>query len=460
MSSTRNLQRLALRSLHRQRRHHPALSQLTCRWMSSSSMATKASSSTTQITSSVEIPVRHSIRQLPPACMDGSELKEMTEHVLTTQVGNLFQYDRTSSAMHRDDATEAWKVADATAQMVEYLLRGHSAQIPGTLWEQWTSKSRSSSSVLGTETEDPIKSLEAMNALLERIWDEGNFYMKVRKEHLSQLAWETEMKEGEEEDPLRGLGLGFDGAKDNQEDADDDEDEWKEVTSAEESKEFDDQDDTMEDFAMPGPTVNMYDTFLDSVAVLASEVKPQDIANEETRDLFKSRTALNFLQIILYRHRLDGDDELNTNIHTLPTQISFNATIRSVANLHHDQGSELQRDWALMAAFGAFDAMTHSSLERNPMTYAYLLHIIAKYIPPCTSRGNMANGLLKMAKEQGHFNGHVLEAFLKANEPSNGSDFDKRIEEELRGKDWKTELPQTWRRRAKASRLVPRQDKY
>ena len=103
---------------------------------------------------------------------------------MTTPAGNLFQFDRTTCDLDRRDRDRAWQQADGTVQMVEYLIRGYSAQIPGSLWNRWASDA--------SAAEDPLANLETMVQLLDRIYEEGHFFMQVRKGHLSQLVYEEE----------------------------------------------------------------------------------------------------------------------------------------------------------------------------------------------------------------------------------------------------------------------------
>jgi hypothetical protein len=398
------------------------------------------------------IPFLHSYKTLAPACTDVEELKERTEHVLTTQAGNLFQFDRTSRDLSREDRDEAWRQADGSVQMVEYLMRGYSAQIPGTLWNVWAPNA--------TVAEDPLTNLETMVKLLDRMYEEGHFFMHVRKEHLSQLEWEEERQASI--DPIVEDWRQF-----AREDTvvDDDDEEIEEKMEGLEDFEVDDdgdeEDDTRNDYALPGPTTEMYDVMLDSVAVTAAEAgDPKAFASRPASDILTAKFALSVFDTILFRHGLDGGGVYNDNPHTMPTQISFNAVIRTAANLYYDGKNEVLRDSALMAAFGANDVMTHSNVPQNSATYAYLIQVLAKYVPACESRGNMVHGLWKMARSDGVYNGDVQEAYLKASEPSNSSAHDEWIEANLRGKDWRTDAPQRWRRRVQKYRMVPRQTTY
>ena len=366
-----------------------------------------------------------------------------------------------------NDRTQAWKSADGTVQMVEYLLRGHAARVPGTLWHGWTVGSRGGSSSDDNNNNnnkavlDALESLDTMHRLLNRMWDEGQFYMTVRKGHYSQLAYEEELKEQEQEKEMDWKRFAReDTVLDDDDDNNDDDDKYASWQSNATEKGADEEDDTkessmLEDFAMPGPSTAMYDIYLDTLATTAALVgAPQD-------DVVNAKNALNILEIILYRHELDGGDEYNDNLHTMPTQISYNAVLRTAANLpvQHDN-NEGHRDWALMAAFSAHDALTHSALERNSSTFCYLLQVVAKYMHASPARGNISRGLWKMAKKHGWYNEQVQDALLLANTPPNSDEHEAWMNEMIRDKDWVKDAPQRWRRRVQKDRDVPKQTTY
>lgn len=399
------------------------------------------------------LPFLHSRKHAAPACTDVEELQERTEHVLTTPAGNLFQFDPTTCDLDRSDRDQAWQQADGSVQMVEYLIRGHSAQIPGTLWNRWASDAATA--------EDPLTNLETMVQLVDRIYEEGHFYMQMRKGHLSQLVYEDENQANH--DPVAESWKAF--AKEDVDIQVDEEIEESVNVSfddIEDDRDDDEvEDDTMDDYALPGPTTEMYDVLLDSVAVTANQAgDPQVFASRPASNILTSNFAMEVFDTILLRHDLDGGGVYNDNPHTMPTQVSFNGVIRTVANLHYDGESEVLRDLALMVAFGANDVMTHTNVPQNASTYAYLIQVLAKYMPACKSRGNMVHGLWKLAKRDGVYNGDVKEAYLKASEPSNSPEHDEWIETNLRSSDWRTDVPHRWRRRVQKYRTIPRQTTY
>lgn len=431
------------------------------------------------------IPFLHSRKKLPPVCTDVEELQERTEHVLGTPAGNLFQFQRGSRRMDRQDRDEAWEIADATVQMVEFLVRGHSAQIPGTLWNGWAPRGQ----VPPTEAEDPLTNLETITALVDRMWEEGLFYMEVRKDHLSQLVFEEELKS--QEDPIEEDWKAFAGEEDAEPAKSKDEmaQVWENMQNqrraARERGEIDPDDDfeddssaeqdgveqkpetgegpkgIMEDFALPGPTTDMYDILLDTMAVTALTAgDPQSFADRRASDILTANAAMEVLGNVELRHELDGGDNVNNNPHTMPTQISYNGVMRTCVNLHWDGKNEVLRDLAIVGAMGASDNLTLSSLPRNSSTYAYQMQLLAKYMPACEARGRMIHGLWMMARREGVFDGHVLDAYMQASTPSNTPIFEEFIEKHIRDKDWRKDGPQRWRRRVKKHRLTRRQTTY
>jgi hypothetical protein len=413
------------------------------------------------------LPFLHSRKKLPSVCLDSIELKERTEQILESQVGALFEFNRNKRHVDRDDAQEAWQIATPTIQRVEYLLRGHSAQIPGTLWEKWSSGGGGTNTIPAAD--DLLRPIEIMDALIERLVEEGSYYMEVRKVHLSQLAWEESIRK--EEDPVANDWRKF--ARDNTiVDDDEEDDDWKEFkknVADKEKKGTDDnnleeeegQDDLMMDYALPGPTVDMYDIFFDTLAVTADKMgDPRQFSARKASNLLTSRNVYDTFHKLYDRHTMDGGDDLNNNTYTMPTQISYNAAIRTVANLHYDGKSEVYRDLALAVALAMHDAITHSPLPNNSSTYAYILQVVSKYLPACELKGNVAHAFWKMAKTEGVYNDQVQKAYFQAHQPSNSARHDEWIDKNLKGFDWRTGVPQRWRRRVQKYRMIPKQTTY
>jgi hypothetical protein len=209
----------------------------------------------------------------------------------------------------------------------------------------------------------------------------------------------------------------------------------------------------LDDFALPGPTVAMFDTLLDAMACHC------------TSPVSTPAHAATLLRVILSRHQWDGGDTKNTNVHTKPTALSWNAPIRLVSNMPYDPTDKRpsrikRRDEALLVAFGTFSHVSQShDLLRNSATYAYLLQIVAKYFPPSRIRGNIAHGIWHHAMEQGLIDEMVLDSYLRANTPSNGAEFDNYRLKNLDGKTFH-DLPATWKKFSRVKRFHIREATY
>lgn len=403
----------------------------------------------------LKLPIKHSRNKLPRVCTDPQQLQELTEEVLNTPVGSIFTFPEASAAEQEDPSRVAWHEADAVVQKVEFLLRGHAHGLEGTQWNRWLKKHNVSSPT------DADESLAIMVALVDRLWEEGHTYMTLRAARLEEvrgpkitldegdLQEMSELEEGEVESLKKDMeefaeaeGLELYEKQDAEQ-----------VPQEAEGGEDDIIEETyMDDFALPGPTVAMYDTLLDAMACSAPN---STVASPEA--------ALSLFQDIVFRHYLDGGDASNTNIHTRPTVLSYNAPIRLSMSLPFDpankQSEAIQRrDQAIQLAFGCFDELSQSSiLKRNSATYNYLLGTVAKYMPASRIRGNIARGIWHHACTQGLVDETVMEAFGAANNPSNGEEFDGWKD---RIGNQKKDFPAKWVRKSRGLRYHPREATY
>lgn len=381
------------------------------------------------------VPTRHSRKKLPLVCTDPAQLGDLTAQLLETSVGSLFQYQG------KHEAEDAWDVADATVQKAEFVLRGHAWTLPGTQWHRWLVKQN------WIESADPNATLETMEALVDRMWEEGYSYMTVRASRLEELA----AADGDEEEELE-LEAFLEGEQSEEVEVQVME-ELSDITGGKEAQMLlDNGGSHMEDFALPGPTTHMFDILLDSMACTpkAEFVSPQ--------------AAFHILEDIIGRHKIDGGDGMNCNVHSMPTAMSYNAALRVAAEAHYDVSNKSpanvrHRDEALRLALGAFDAMSQSAIELNCATYTYLLMAITKYFPASRIRGNIAHGMFHHAKIQGLIDQGVLVAYRAANTPSNGAEFDDWIQGTLDGSSLQ-DLPMKWRRNNSHRRHHPREAIY
>ena len=191
------------------------------------------------------------------------------------------------------------------------------------------------------------------------------------------------------------------------------------------------------------------------------------------------------------RHRADGGPNAN-NRHTMPTLITYNAILRTCAAVEYNGESEQVRDAALDLAFVVHDALnanaptdaastsnavsknkkstttntTTSMPKRNSATYAHMLRVIAKYLPPSPTRGNVAYGLwLSCTGHDGVLDRNVIQAYVEANtrNGSNGAQYDAfvaklaGVENNMQENDV---LRQNWWRNRKSRRMSGSMNDY
>mmetsp|Transcript_3430 Transcript_3430/g.5044 ORF Transcript_3430/g.5044 Transcript_3430/m.5044 type:complete len:422 (-) Transcript_3430:169-1434(-) len=375
----------------------------------SSSVSEKSGSGSTG--SSVNFPTRHSRSAVPPACLSIAQLNDLTEELLGAKPGSLYKYDNN---IVPDESATAWKVADKAVQKAEFVIRGHAAQIPDTLWNRIL-RGNPMFENDATNNVSPTDRIATMHSIIQRLEEEGTMYMKMRLEVNSQLA--VERKEDEESTAANAP---------------------KTTTKNEAQGDEEEQPTgfTLEDYASPGATVQMYDTILDSMALNTHADTPL--------------TALPYLQRVVERYHHDGGIGQNLNEATVPTVMSFNTVLRAVANTPYTEGQEEVRDNALQVGFTTYDFMRHF-VHRNSATYAYMMQIVAKYIPPSATRGNIAYGMWTQAKKEQVIDQMVIDSTIGAYTPSNGKDFDTWVEETIKDKGFEN-IPQKLRRNSKSRR--------
>ena len=180
--------------------------------------------------------------------------------------------------------------------------------------------------------------------------------------------------------------------------------------------------------------MEMWDALLDSLAVSSTATSPLELKE--------------ILEHVLARHHQDGGPEYNINPYTVPTILTFNAVLRTVANFPiHPQDNSTLRDEALEVAFGVYDEMRWH-VDRNSATFQYMLEIVTKCLPPSRSRGNISFGLWTQAQRHHVASSQVLQALRQAHVPSNGEEFD----EWLAKHDDIRKTPLNWRREHKMKR--------
>jgi hypothetical protein len=116
------------------------------------------------------VPIVHSRNLPPPVCRDSVELKDLT--------AQLYKVKFVPYSMDQED--DVWELNDATIQMAEYTIRGHAACIPSTLW--YDSKQDETLSL------PPESHVNAMQAIVQHLQQEGNNYMNLRRQLRSQVT--------------------------------------------------------------------------------------------------------------------------------------------------------------------------------------------------------------------------------------------------------------------------------
>jgi hypothetical protein len=339
------------------------------------------------------------------------ELQDLTEELLQIKFPQYEQTQRSSSHENKE-----WDACDHVIQKGEYVLRGHAACIPNTMYYNTNNNDK--------EDSPPQVHIGQMQAIIDRFEEEGKLYMDLRR----QLR--------------RGVSL----VSYNQQEsssASDSESSSSDSSDDDESKQQQQQD---EDCAGPGPTVDMWDTLLDSMAVTASPDTPSDISS--------------ILQRVLERHAEDGGAERNINPYTVPTIFTFNAALRGVANTPFsfgkvDDDQVKVRDVALQTAFGVYDEMRLYA-NRNAATYTYMLEVVAKFLPPSRTRGNISYGLWTHAKRNHVASREVLDALHHSHIPSNGAEFDEWLKDNTDIKN----MPLNWRKNYKVRRYTRNDGTY
>lgn len=341
------------------------------------------------------IPTRHSRNLPPPVCRDAAELFDLTCELIEIQ---LVPY---TLAHERD----LWQSNEIIIGKAEYTIRGHAACIPNTLVGN-----NQHSDDDDDDDDDPKYHVESMQAILYHFQEQNKAYMTLRRQLQSQVS----TYEGDSSDSSSSSSSSSDEEEDKEESSDS-----RPSTT---------------EVAGPGPTVEMWDTLLDSLAVSSTATSPLELKE--------------ILEQVLTRHHQDGGPEYNVNPYTVPTILTFNAVLRTVANFPITPDTRKLRDEALKVAFGVYDEMRWH-VDRNSATFQYMLEIIQKCLPPSRSRGNISFGLWTQAQRHHVASSQVLQALHQAHVPSNG---EEEFDEWLAKHDDIRKIPLKWRREHKMKR--------
>mmetsp|Transcript_30949 Transcript_30949/g.47199 ORF Transcript_30949/g.47199 Transcript_30949/m.47199 type:complete len:399 (+) Transcript_30949:3-1199(+) len=356
---------------------------------------------------SLKIPTRHSRHLPPPACLLIDQLRDTTDEILENSPGFLIPYN----SSQRDDAWHAWDLADITVQKVEWLIRGYSAQVENTqMHKQYSIE----------PNEDPRKCVEQILKLVEKMEEEGKMFMDLRSKMRSQLAVE-ERKDPDEDLSWKNRDIEINKEANNGQSSD--------ISRG-------------QAFASPGQTIAMFDTLLDTMSMVTDDNTPATVGNIVKR--------------IEERFQQDGGLAYNVNPNTVPTQMTWNAGLRAIANT--DNSCEKTRDDALTSAFSIFHHLGDANVKRNSATYAFMVQIVAKYIPPSEISANVAHGLWHLAKEDQVINKNLMKA-MELIDSGGYKKHEQFMTENVRGKTIE-DIPQDWRKFGVSLRCALEDDTY
>lgn len=355
----------------------------------------------------LKIPTRHSRHLPPPACLQIDQLRDVTDEILESSPGSLIPYNPSS----RDDAWHAWDLGDVTIQKVEWLIRGYSAQVENTqMHKQYAIESN----------EDPRKCIDQMMKLVQKMEEEGKMYMDLRLKMRSQLAIE-DGKDPDEDLSWRNKDVEMDKERLNGQSSDGD---------------------RGQAFASPGQTIGMFDTLFDTMSMVTDHNTPATVGN--------------IIKRIEERFQQDGGLAYNINPSTVPTQMTWNAGLRAIANTNNS--CEKTRDDALTSAFSIFDHLGDANAKRNGATYTFMVQIVAKYIPPSEISANVAHALWHLAKEDKVINKNLMKA-MEIIDSGGYERYEQFITENVRGKTIE-DIPQDWKMSGISLRYASEDDTY
>lgn len=424
----------------------------------------RRSLSTTTSTSSEQkrrrlIPIRHSSKGPPLVCRDDVELQELTQELLESPVGSLFCQSTVKTSLSRsDDRGEAYERARESGELVEYLLRGFNRTIsPLTLCGNGKTADANKS-----VPDEVSASLEKMMNVMERFHQEGEMYLRLRREALAYSATTYSDSSSDSESSDSSSDSSNSETNDDFLSKSDDYDQNNDTrfsTVVKDKLEVDARDQKQrqrqrhlhvrkDDFAMPGVTTTMYDTILDAMACAAQVSLESSNTNQSVNT--SSSESPSFLQMLepedLYRvaglaweaHYLNNQYNSGDFFFpsTTPTMVTYNATLRGIGNICssstlNGEQKALITDQGLAHGFGVYNHLTHNDQglpKRNAASIVYLLKIIEACIPPSRTRGNMTVALWHQASMEGLVTSDLIRSIKDLHNISNGPEFDVFLE--------------------------------
>ena len=372
------------------------------------------------------IPTRHSIHLPVDVCTDRVELEEMTKSLL-----------RSGEYQYNDDM----KALDRYRQKILYVVRGHSSNIPGTLYAD--------TSTIDASPESVASSVSSIMDILINIEEQDQTHRELfyRKHRSTTTAATVNHEDIDDEDEEIEIGSSTFGEVDDmfssivehkhqheqeldnlENDADfsaienamsklgqdGDDDDFSSETISERTSNADE-----DNGIMTVMTVAMYETLLDVLAG-ASQVLVDESRNNNNVDILEQNDVLNPSSILemveLMIEKARSDDPV--------TIVTYNAALRSIANLgrfyHQKHGGhsstpfQQYRDEVLHAGLSVYNLLTHDpfGVKRNGQSVKYLLQSLEQTIPPSRVRGNISVTLWHQASREGVVTPSLVECFL------------------------------------------------
>eukprot|EP00586_Coscinodiscus_wailesii_P016390 CAMPEP_0172490694 /NCGR_PEP_ID=MMETSP1066-20121228/21222_1 /TAXON_ID=671091 /ORGANISM="Coscinodiscus wailesii, Strain CCMP2513" /LENGTH=476 /DNA_ID=CAMNT_0013259297 /DNA_START=100 /DNA_END=1530 /DNA_ORIENTATION=+ len=394
------------------------------------------------------LPTRHSRVQRPPEA-PASSLTSLTDSLLSSPVGSWFALDVADEkpiSPSQLNATHADEVSDVWSQKVEYVIRGHSRLIPGSLLYRDDDDNND-----GSEEEMSLaERTEVMMNLCDRMKDEGDAYRESQILGIdSFLSRKEELRKKREElNPLYDTSQ-YDQIIRRAAEADDDKGSSSSDSSSDSDDSSSDSDSDSDSSPKDEELIKKRDTFLKSqcgappgLTTAMIDLTLDALSLSLTPHALSSARSLHDLAIL--RHVKDGGYD-NTNPKTIPTVVTYNAILRAAANVPWDGRDESVRDEVIDAAFFTFDKMGRSDVvSRNTATYVYLLRIVRRFFPQSRSRGNICAALVDTARTDKVLTHHVIREL--ENNGYEGPDFVS-YREKMEGY-LETGVPLVWRKGA------------
>mmetsp|Transcript_204 Transcript_204/g.427 ORF Transcript_204/g.427 Transcript_204/m.427 type:complete len:631 (+) Transcript_204:32-1924(+) len=397
----------------------------------------------TQMAQNMIVPTRHSIHLPVDVCTDPIELEEMTKSLLLH--GQDYQYQ------YNDDV----KALDRYRQKILYVIRGHSSNIPGTLYSEVAPTSTSASASASPVESVASSSISTIMDILINIEEQDQTHRELfqRKHRATPAAVIVHGDDSDTDDEDEEIEIGsttfgevddmfssivehkhqheheLETQQDKYEDADfsaienamsklgedDDEGDFSNETVSERNSNVDE-----DNGIMTVMTVAMYETLLDALAG-ASQVMVDGSSNDSNNvdilhqnDVLNPSSILEMVKLTIEKGR--SDDPV--------TIVTYNAAVRAMANLgrfyhqrhggHSSPSFPQYRDEVLHAGLSVYNLLTHNpfGVKRNGQSVKYLLQTLEQTIPPSRVRGNMSVTLWQQASREGVVTPSLVECFL------------------------------------------------